>query len=75
MLNKISASDIMTYEVIRKLRDRYKNVPQVIFIRSLEKAKSLGDLFDILDTFPNNFPIQWDEKCRRWATNSLFPLG
>ncbi len=72
MLNNISVPDIMGYEVVRKLRDRYKNIPQVIFVRSLEKAKSLGDLFDILDTFPNNFPVQWDDTSRQWVT--LSPL-
>jgi len=74
MLNEIEISDIINNEVIRKLRERYRNVPEPMFFRSLEKARSLGDLFDILDTFPSDFPVEWSEAEHRWATNKkLFP--
>jgi len=70
----MTAQDIMKREVIRKLRERYLNVPQVLFICSLQKAKTLGDLLDILDTFPADFPVEWDGQERRWVTNwNLFP--
>ncbi len=74
MLSNNEVPDIMVNEVVRKLKERYPNVPQVMFVRSLEKARSLGDLFDILETFPTDFPVEWDGAERRWATNKkLFP--
>jgi hypothetical protein len=57
----------MQHDVVRKLKERY-GLPSLLFIRSLAKAKSPGDLFDILDTFPSEFPVRWDEQQRRWAT-------
>jgi hypothetical protein len=66
-----TASAIMEREIIRKLRERYLNVPQVVFVRSLEKAKTLGDLFDMLDTFPSDYPVEWDEQERRWIHKAL----
>lgn len=53
--------------VIKNLREKYSNVHPLIFRRSLEKAKSNGELFDILSTIPENFPIIWSEKDKRWV--------
>jgi hypothetical protein len=54
-------------EFVVKLRERYKNIHQLIFHRSLERAETPGDLFDILDSFPNKYPLVWDDDERHWA--------
>lgn len=65
---------MMTNEVVRKLRERYSGIHPTMFARSLERAYSLGSLFDILDTFPTEFPIKWDAAEKRWAhTKDLLP--
>jgi len=57
------------------LRDNFKDVHPLIFHRSLERAVSPGDLFDILDTIPIEYPIIWNEDERRWkSTDDIFLL-
>jgi hypothetical protein len=48
------------------LKRRYPDLHPLIFQRSLEKSKTNGELFDILETVPKEFPIVWDEKTRMW---------
>lgn len=52
--------------IVNGLRNRYDDIHPLAFHRSLERANSVGELFDILDTFPKMYPIVWDEKLRRW---------
>jgi hypothetical protein len=54
--------------IIEQLRIRYPDCHPLLFHRSVERAKSNGDLFDILDTIPNNYPIVWCESTNRWIT-------
>lgn len=56
--------------VLTGLRNRYPAVHPLIFHRSAEKAKSGGELFDILETIPVNYPIIWSEEWRQWVTTS-----
>ncbi len=69
------ANDIVKVRVIEKLRERYAGIHDTVFIRSMEKARSPGDLFDILDTFPGKYPVCWDENSRRWvcSPNKMIP--
>jgi hypothetical protein len=63
-------------EVVAKLRKRYKNIHQLIFHRSLERAETPGDLFDILDSFPDKYPLVWDDDERHWvATEDISQVG
>jgi hypothetical protein len=55
-------------EIIEKLKERYKGIHPLMFHRSVERAKSDGDLFDILDSMPNKYPILWCETTYRWVT-------
>jgi len=55
-------------QVSQKLRLRYPEIHPLLFQRSLERAKSNGELFDILDTMPQELPIVWDEELSRWVT-------
>ncbi len=53
-------------QIVNGLRQRYK-VHDVVFHRSLVRAKNEVELFDILDTMPTDFPILWDKDQRRWT--------
>lgn len=68
------ADDIIKLQVITKLRERYLQIHSTIFISSMEKARSPGDLFDILDTFPGKYPISWDEITHRWVPKNLISV-
>ena len=58
----------MQSELLESLKQRYSHVHPLIFHRSVERAKSAGDLFDILDTTPEIHPIKWDDEKHRWVT-------
>ena len=53
--------------VVESLKERYNHIHPLAFHRSVERAESIGDLFDILDTFPKGCPIVWDDQSRRWV--------
>lgn len=56
----------MTSEIQDALRKRYPDLHPLIFKRSVEKAQTDGELFDILETVPDEYPIVWCEESRRW---------
>jgi hypothetical protein len=65
--------------VIAGLKSRYNNIHPLIFHRSVERAKSVGDLFDILESLSEAmdqgsvYPLTWHEEERRWVkTDDLF---
>lgn len=55
-------------QIVRALRERYSHVHPLLVHRSIDRARSNGDLFDILDTMPDKYPIIWDEESYRWVT-------
>ena len=55
-------------DVVDKMREKYGHVHPLIFLRSLERAKDAGELFDILESLPGDLPVLWDDKTRRWVT-------
>lgn len=55
-------------ELLDGLRDRYPDIHPFIFHRSVDKAQSPGELFDILETFPDKYPLIWCDKERCWKT-------
>jgi hypothetical protein len=54
--------------VVEKLKERYGNIHPLLFHRSVERAKSNGELFDILESIPEKYPISWCAENRCWAT-------
>lgn len=54
-------------EVQQALKERY-DVHPLVFFRSLERSKTDGELFDILETMPKKFPIAWDDEDRHWKS-------
>lgn len=53
-------------EITQKFKDRYDHVHPLIFHRSCNYAKSLGELFDILEDLPKTFPLVWNFDKKRW---------
>lgn len=60
----------MDKEVREALRGRYPHLHPLIFLRSAEKAHSNGELFDILEGFPKEYPVIWDDEKRVWCHTS-----
>jgi hypothetical protein len=54
--------------IINGLKNKYPDLHPLIFRRSVERAKTNGDLFDIIDTVPKKYPICWNEKEKRWLS-------
>lgn len=58
-------------KTVEALKQRYSHIHPLLFHRSKERAKSVGDLFDMLDTMPP-VPVVWEESSCRWvATTDL----
>jgi hypothetical protein len=52
-------------EIQKALKERYSDTHPLLFHRSLERAKTNGELFDLLDGMPDP-PVVWDEDNREW---------
>lgn len=57
--------------VVQKLMERYGNLHPLVLHRSVERARTVGELFDILEGFPVELPAVWDEVSREWTTCDL----
>jgi hypothetical protein len=55
-------------KIVAKLKEKYSNLHPLLFQRSVERAKSNGDLFDIVDTVLDKYPLSWNEKENRWSS-------
>lgn len=55
-------------EVQEAMKERYAHLHPLIFQRSLERSKDDSELFDILETIPDEFPIVWDDEKRSWVS-------
>ena len=63
--------DEKTLEVFSQ---RYSHIHLLLFWRSVEKAKTPGELFDILEGMPSDFPLIWDEDRHCWKITGHFPI-
>ena len=61
-------------EVQKALRKRYPNIHPLMFQRSCEKAKSNGELFDILESIPDQYPVVWNDEKKEWAKTDLLQV-
>jgi hypothetical protein len=57
----------MDNEIVENIRRKFSSVHPLIFQRSWEKAKTPGELFDLLDTLPP-LPFVWDAEAGCWRT-------
>ncbi len=55
-------------EVVNGLKEKYAHIHPLIFHRSKERSKTGGELFDLLDMMPKEFPIIWNEENKKWET-------
>lgn len=53
-------------EVQQSLKNRYPDLHPLLFHRSAERARTNGELFDLLEGMPTEFPVVWDARERRW---------
>ena len=53
-------------DVQKALRDKFSEIHPLVFHRCMEKARTNGELFDLLDGMPSP-PFMWDEKTRAWV--------
>jgi hypothetical protein len=49
------------------LKSRYSKIHPLMFHRSMERARSIADLFEILEGIPVRFPVVWDDSKRMWV--------
>jgi hypothetical protein len=62
-------------ETIKWLKAKFIDLHPLIFQRSLERSRTGGELFDILSTFSNEYPVFWCEKSRKWlVTTDIFQV-
>ncbi len=54
------------------LRRRYSHLHPLIFQRTIERATSAGEVFDILEGIPNTFPLVWNDNDRKWIVTNLW---
>ncbi len=54
--------------VLTKLKQRYASVHPLIFQRSLERAKTAGELFEIMEKLPKQLPVIWSHEKKCWVT-------
>lgn len=62
----------MDSEIVCKLKSRYAHLSPLMLQRSVERATSDVELFDILDTVPDTYPLVWNNDKRRWVSAHLF---
>jgi len=66
---------MLAQAVVDGCKTRYKTLHPLIFHRSVEKAKSAADLFDILESFPATYPVVWSDEEHCWvATKDLIQV-
>lgn len=58
-------------EIHQALRERYPHIHPLMFHRCVERCKSNGELFDMLESLPQDLPIVWDEETRSWVITDL----
>ena len=59
---------MISEELLNGLKAKYASIHPLLFQRSKERVKTAGELFDLLDTMPTQFPITWSEENKRWMT-------
>jgi hypothetical protein len=57
-------------EIQEALKVRYSQIHPLLFHRCTEKAKTNGQLFDMLEKMPE-FPLAWNEQAQAWQSTDL----
>lgn len=56
-------------ELASSLKRRYSKMHPLVLQRSIERALSLSELFEILESVPKA-PFSWSEESRSWVKDS-----
>lgn len=54
---------------LSNFRAKYASVHPLVFQRSLDRANSALELFEILESVPQSAPFSWDEGSRSWRSD------
>ena len=54
-------------EALANFRSKYAHLHPLVFQRSLERASSTLQLFEILESVPSQTPFSWDDSRRAWV--------
>jgi hypothetical protein len=54
-------------EIASNFKKRYAHLHPLLVHRSVERAKSFVDLFEILEQVPKKYPVVWSEEKRSWV--------
>lgn len=54
---------------LSNFKSKYSGVHPLVFHRSLEKAVSALDLFEILESMPSKAPFSWNDDTRSWVVD------
>lgn len=52
---------------LANFREKYSHLHPLVFHRSMERASSAIELFEILEGVPVGRPFVWDESKRAWV--------
>jgi len=61
-------------DVVLAIKKRYSTLHPLLVSRSIERAKDEYELFDILDSVPDELPLVWCQERRRWVVCDLISL-
>jgi hypothetical protein len=54
----------------QSINKRYSHLHPLVVQRSVERASSVGELFEILEGVPKKPPFAWDDEKRAWTKES-----
>ena len=57
-----------TYEA---LKEKFSHIHPLMFQRCVERTKTAGELFDMLDLMPKDYPIAWNQTRKEWVQVDL----
>ena len=54
---------------LSNFKSKYSGVHPLAFHRSLERATSALDLFEILESMPSSVPFSWNDETHSWVAD------
>lgn len=58
----------MKIEEAKCIKTQYSHLHPLIFHRSIEYAKNLSELYDILEDIPDQYPVKWSYEKNKWES-------
>jgi hypothetical protein len=54
-------------ELLKKLKERYDHVDPIVFLKTVGLVETPGELFDVLEDIPKDYPIVWNPDTKKWV--------